>query len=155
MSPTPEQELAELKARSAALNAERQARVEAGRLADEIAEMKRLVALEEATVKAEADHGQLNRRIAIVHARRADDSIAGSVIVKRPNAQLWKRYQHTETKGAKASSDELDKLFAHCVVFPSTSEFEELFEEFPGMSVQLLAAISKLAGFRAEELTGK
>jgi hypothetical protein len=152
---TPEQELASIRAQRTAIAKDREQRAEGSRVRDAIAEERRLLALEEATVKAEADHGPLNRKVAIVHARRADDSIAGSVIVRRPNAQLWKRYQHTKTEGAKASSDELDKLFGHCVVFPPTSEFEELFEEFPGMSVQLLSAISKLAGFRIEEVSGK
>jgi hypothetical protein len=155
-NPTPEQkELADIKAKRAALHAEREAREDAGRTTGELAEQRRLLALEEATLKAEADHGALHKRIAVVHARYADDTIAGSIIVKRPNHMIWKRFQSIDADKPKEVSDGLVKLIAHCLVFPTQDECDRLLEELPATDMRLLRAIAKLAGNSATEVGGK
>jgi multidrug efflux pump subunit AcrA (membrane-fusion protein) len=154
-TPTPAQELAAVKAERAALAAARAARVEAEALADQLAEQRRLLELETAVVEAEEKHGALGRKIAIVHFRRADESIAGSCILKKPNHQIHRRFQLTDTKGEAAKSAEIDKLFLHCLVWPSVEKFEALVEEHPGASAVLLNTIGKLAGASSEETAGK
>lgn len=155
MSLTPAQELAALKAERAALANARDARNAESKVAEEIAEQRRLLAFEQAVVEAEEKHGALNRKIGVVHFRRADGSVAGSAILKRPNHQIYRRFQLTDTKGDAAKSAEIDKLIAHCLVWPELAQFETLLEEYPGAAGALLNTIALLSGAGAEETAGK
>ena len=155
MSLTPAQELAALKAQRTALANARDARVAEAKVADQIAEQRRLLDLETALVDAEEKHGALGRKIAVVNFKHADDSIAGSCIVKKPNHQIFRKFQLTDTKGEAARSNEIDALFRHCLVWPSLDKFEALVEEHPGASAALLNTIGRLAGASAEEAAGK
>lgn len=155
MSLTPAQELAALKAQRTALANARDARVAEAKVADEIAEQRRLLDLETALVDAEEKYGELNRKIAVVHVRRADGSIAGSVILKRPNHQIYRKYQLSDPKTERAKADEIDKLIAHCRVWPELESVESMLEEYAGSATSMLFAINKLAGFSAEDIAGK
>lgn len=155
MSLTPAQELAAVKAERAALAAARAARVDASKAEDQLLEQRRLLALETAVAEAEDKYGDLGRKIAVVHFKRADDSVAGSCILKRPNHIIFRKFQLTDTKGEAARSQEIDKLFAHCLVWPELEKFEALVEEYPGASGALLNTIARLAGASAEETAGK
>ncbi len=155
MSLTPAQELAALKAERAALADARDARKADAKIADEIAEQRRLLDLETALVEAEEKHGELNRKVAVVHVRRADGSIAGSVILKRANHQIYRKYQLSEPKTERAKADEIDKLIAHCRVWPELESVEGLLEEYPGAAGAMLNTINKLAGLKTEETAGK
>lgn len=155
MSGSPADELKALRAQRDALKSKREARDVPAAAETQIAEERRLLALEQATFDAESAHGEINRKIAIVHFRRADGSIAGSCIVKKPNHQIFRRFQMTDAEGAKAKTDQVDKLIAHCLVWPDVETYEQLVEEYPATPIKIATAISRLAGFGGEEVAGK
>lgn len=155
MSESPADELKALKAKREALKAKRVERDAPASVEAQLAEERRQFALEQATFDAESAHGELNRKIAVVHFRRADGSTAGSCIVKKPNHQIFRRFQMTDAEGAKAKTDQIDKLIAHCLVWPDVETYEQLVEEFPATPVKIATVISRLAGFGGEEVAGK
>lgn len=160
MSDAIKAELAEIEARRVKRKEERAARLEAKRPEDELVEARRLDAVEAALVDAEAKHGELGRGVLVVHARHADGRIAGSVIVKRPQPEFYKRASArigaaNAANKPDAAAQEGDKVIAHCRVWPEMGQVEALAVEVPGLSTLLFDAIAKLAGLLAQEVEGK
>ena len=149
-------ELAAINARRAARVAEREARRAAGETEAKIAEAKRLDALEEALVGSEADHGPLGKGVAVVHCRYADGTLLGSVIVKRPQAAYWTRFQGAlaDLKGDRRD-EKIQELWRHARVWPEIGAVEALVRELPNTPVRLMNAIALLAGEHIEEVSGK
>lgn len=138
-----ERELAEVRARRAALAAEREQRAASRLVADQLEAEKRGLRDEEAIEKAEAEHDP--KKIAVVH------SDVGVVIVKRPNHVLFKRFQDS----GEVTSEECDKLVRPCLVYPDKASWDRMLEEQPALLLRCANAVATLAGVRAKELTGK
>lgn len=100
---------------------------------------------EQAIELAEQEHGLAGKKIAIV------GTDLGVVIVKRPHAALFKRFQDR----GKTSSKELDELVRPCLVYPTVTEYERICDELPATLLHIADAVSGLAGVRAEHIAGK
>lgn len=150
-----EKKIAEIEARRkarAALRAESRPHADEERLL----EAQRRDALEAALVDAEEKHGLSGRGVAVVHAKYADGTLLGSVIVKRPVASYWTRFQGVIADKTGAPRDEeIQKLWRACLVWPKLDEAEKLVNELPNLSTKMLEVISRLAGDHSEEVAGK
>lgn len=151
----------ELKARleaarqkSAELEQRREERMELQRLRDQVEDAERKARLEEALADAEAEHGEVGRHLRVVHATYSDGHVLGSVIVKRPNPLIWKRFRDAGTNG-KLKDQDIEKLWRPSLVWPDASAVEALIEELPHTQMKLADACAALAGARTEELAGK
>jgi hypothetical protein len=151
-----EAKLAEVEARRAARQAARATDDELEAAKMRLAESQRLDRLEEAVLEAEAKHGKIGKGIAVVHCKFADGSPLGSVIVKRPVASYYERYQHAYQDLPEAKRRERTmELVAHALVWPSMGEVEALIKELPGSALPIANAIARLAGEHREDLAGK
>lgn len=144
-------QIEEIRAKRAALAAKRAEREEAQAEADAVAEELRLLALEEAVEAAEAEHGRLHQKIAVVNILRADGTVAGSAIVKRPHVAIWRRYQDLDNPTAA----DIAKVISACRVWPSAEQLDVLVSEYPAANLRLMTAIMALAGAHGEETKGK
>ena len=93
--------------------------------------------------KAEEKYGI--DRVGVVRTR------LGCVIVKRPNAVLYKRFQDRES----AKTQDLEKLVRPCLVYPDAAAFDRILEEQPATLTRVADCVVELAGFRAKEVSGK
>lgn len=149
-----DKELAELRAKRAALLAAKAARdVEEGARA-KLEQERRALRDEQALDEAEQKFGPAleygtgaadGRKIARV------PTDLGAVIVKRPNHVLFKRFQDS----GEANSAEFDKLVRPCLVHPDPATFDRFLEEQPAILVRVAGAVATLAGVRMKELAGK
>jgi hypothetical protein len=98
-----------------------------------------------AVASAEEEHGAQGVQIAAITTR------LGVVIVKRPTASLFRRFQDQ----GKTDHAALDKLVRPCLVHPDKSAFDALLDELPATLVLLADAVVELAGARAREVSGK
>lgn len=99
----------------------------------------------EALDKAETTIGKLGKKIALVQTDM------GAIIVKRPNAVLFKRFVDTSS----LKTDDLDKLVRPCLVHPPVAEFDRILDELPATLMRVANAVTALAGVRTEEAAGK
>lgn len=130
----------------------RESRLELSRLRDQVEAEERRARLEEALVAAEEKHGELGKHVRIVHATYSDGHVRGSVIVKRPNALIWKRFRDAS---GKAKDSDYEKLWRGSLVWPDASAVEALIEELPHTQIKLADACAVLAGAGADEIAGK
>jgi hypothetical protein len=100
---------------------------------------------EAAIAAAEAQHGPVGKRLAVVQTTE------GVIIVKRPNPLVFKRYQDE----GNHKSEAVDKLVRPCLVYPTKTEFDRICEEQPATLVRVGSHVVALAGFRQEEAAGK
>lgn len=140
-----ERRLADAKVERARLAAEREKREADRALAEELEREERAIRDEQAIADAEAAHGPLGKKIAAVHTSQ------GVVIVKRPNAALFRKF----TDAGELTSDECERLVRPSLVHPARAVFDKYAEEEPAILVRCANACAKLAGVRKEELTGK
>jgi hypothetical protein len=140
---TPEQRLAAIKAERASLAKAREARESAAAV---LAEVEReAMALEADKAMAEAEEKYGASKIAAVHTD------LGVVIVKRPHAALFKRFQDS----GEATYLEFEKLVRPCVVYPDTTKLDRILDELPATMARLGSAVAILAGVRMKEAQGK
>lgn len=139
------EELAELRARREALESVRRARDEAEAGAKKIAAEKFAIAKLEAIEEAEAKHGPLDQKIAVI------DTDLGAVIVKRAHAATFRKYQDR----GKSDHDTISNLVRPSLVYPALADFERICDELPATMARCADAIVGLAGFRVQELSGK
>jgi hypothetical protein len=145
MSTELEQKLSELRAKRAAL-AEERAKQEAERaLVEQIEAEERALRDDEAIAAAEAEHGPVGKRIAVVHTD------LGVIIVKRPNPLIFRRFQDKGT----TKTEDFDQLVRPCLVYPSKTEFDRILEELPATLIRAANAVCALAGVRHDEISGK
>lgn len=137
--------LAEVKAERARLAAERSARDEARTSDDEMERELQGLADDQALAKAELEIGPVGKKLAVCKTPR------GSVIVKKPNHVLFRRFQDS---GAD-STDEFEKLVRPCVVHPSPAAFDALLEEYPAALTAIATQVCALAGAQLKQLGGK
>ncbi len=138
-----EQRLAAATARTREVQAVRATSEAKRELADRVEAAEREAADEEAIAKAEEEHG----------AKKIDhvNTDLGCVIVKRPNAVLFKRFQD---KG-QTKSQELEKLVRPCVIHPDHAMLDRIFDEYPATLAAVANCVCILAGVRTEEMEGK
>jgi len=129
----------------------REERLETQQLRDQVEDAERQARLEEAIADAEAEHGALGRHIKVVHAIYDDEHIRGSMIIKRPNPLIFKRFRDT---GSMKSKD-IEKLWCSCLVWPDKSSVESMIEELPHTELKLANACADLAGASKKEIAGK
>lgn len=144
-------EKAELLARLEKAKAVR-AEYEPGAARAELEALRREVELEEreardapAIAKAEEEHGPIGEKIAVVKTGW------GSVVLKRPNHVIFKRFQDK----ASAKSDDFLALVKPCVVYPDAKTVEVIVEEYPATLVDLADVVVELARGRAREVSAK
>jgi len=113
--------------------------------AEELAAEKQGLLDDEALEQAELEHGPVGKKIAVVQTE------LGAVIVKRPHAAIYKRYQD---RGQTKTKD-IDQFVRTCIVYPSKTRFDEILEEQPATLLRVADACVMLAGFRAEEVSAK
>ena len=134
-------------ARAAAENAESK-RAEAA----EIAQLKEQIEIEKRRAEEaaklaelEAQYGTEGRFI------RRIDSPDGMVVVKRPAHVAYKQF----VDGNKFTLDACNKLVLCCLVYPSKEAYTDLTDKSPAVITAAANEIVKLAGFKAEDNTGK
>ncbi len=143
-----DKELNALRARHAELDARKAARDTARLAEDELESERRAVALAEAIDKAETEIGPLGVKIAVI------ESSEGPIIVKRPPAALFHRYQESVLAKSMSAVENL-KLVRPCVVYPALSEFDRMSSELGGLLGTAVLEVARLAGVRMEEVAGK
>jgi hypothetical protein len=95
--------------------------------------------------KAEEEIGPIGTRIQLV------ETSLGTIIVRRPNHLVWKKY----TRKEKVTADDVEQLIRTCLVYPDKARFNEIWEELPGVGSRLIDAISELAGLMGRDRSGK
>lgn len=140
-----EAELKALRAERAAIAAARRAREAERSTGEQIVAERLALADDQAIDKAEAEHGPIGKRIALV---RTD---LGTVILKRAHPHIFKRYSD---KGSIKSTD-LEALVRPSLVYPEVGKFDAILEDLPATLMRCADAIAVLAGVRTEELQGK
>lgn len=137
-----EQKLADVRARQAAVEAKR-AQTELEQLAEQLAKEERALEAAEALSKAEAEHGV--GKVGLV------ETDLGPVVVKRPNHVLFRKFQDTES----IKSIDVEKFVRPCVVHPTREQFDKIVEELPATLMRVANVVTRLAGARTEEISGK
>jgi len=137
--------LREVRARRAAVDEARAAAEAERELEVTLEREERALTDAEALAKAEAEYGPEGRKI------RALETPMGLIIVKRAGNAAFRRFMDLP----KATVDEAERLVRPCRVYPSSSEFDKIVDEYPALWLRLAGAVTKLAGFKAEELSEK
>jgi len=138
-----EQRIRDARARRETLEKARSDREEAEALQRRLADEERALKDAEALEAAEAKFDK--RKLATVETEM------GVIIVKRPHAAIFKRFQDQGSTNTK----QLEELVRPSIVHPTISEFEAIVEELPATLLRVANAVSRLAGIRAEEVAGK
>ena len=73
------------------------------------------------------------------------------VVVKRPAHVAYKQF----VDGNKFTLDACNKLVLCCLVYPSKEAYTDLTDKSPAVITAAANEIVKLAGFKAEDNTGK
>ncbi len=136
--------LTEVRAELAELRAKSEARAE-GTEAEQLEALNRDLADARAIDKAETELGPVGKRILAV------PTDLGVVIVKRPAAPTFKRFQDE----GKTTTESLEKLVRGSLVYPDAATFDRIIEELPATLARVANAVCSLAGVRAEEVAGK
>lgn len=134
------QRIADAKARREAAEAKRE-QLAASRAALEQAEREELEAANaEAIAAAEETHGPIGESTASVETH------GGIVIVKRPNALLYKKIgREIGSKNDQKAEAAAERLIRECLVHPSPEAYDALAEEYAGLSGVVITLIVKLA----------
>lgn len=138
----PPDELTALREQLAAARAERERKLDAATQAEELDAARRELADEQAINAAIDEHGILGRDIVAV------PTDFGTVIVKRPGALRWRRFQDSDNYKTEA----LEAFFLPCVVHPTQTELKAMLDKQPAILVRIGNAVTKLAGIRRDEL---
>jgi len=147
---TPEDlELAELRAKRAAVADKRARFAEQVAKAERLEAERRAVADEEAIARLEEEHGPLDKAIAVVYTD------LGAVVVRRAKPPAYKRFnEHITRENAKPFELSEQLVFA-CLLYPTREAFGAMVEAQPFTLIRCANAISTLAGVRAQEVAGK
>ncbi len=132
-------------AKSARFSAEATAEAERTALLDQVEAAERDARDKEAVLKAQRDHGPIGKRIAVIESK------SGTVILKRANHVLFRKFQDSESTDVAL----LERLIRPCIVYPDVSSFDRLIEDEPALITVCANAVCGLAGMRAKEVSGK
>lgn len=133
------------RARKAAADAKRAESEAAAAAAAELEALEREATDAEALAKCVAEIGPVGSKICVV------ETDMGAVVLRRPNAALFKRFQDQ----GKFDSAALDKLMRPCVVYPDGARLDQILDELPATLPRLANAVVELAGARSAELSAK
>jgi hypothetical protein len=148
LAPSPDDELAALRAKRQALRDAQDAETAARATADAIAKERRALADDEA--RATARKSQAPKTWAVVEG--IDAPSHDIVILKRPHAAAFKAFQDKE--GAKL--DDVEALVKPCVLYPDAATFDKLVSnDQPAVLVRCAEAVCFLAGARRSTELGK
>lgn len=140
-----QQELRDVRAQRAALQAQRAAKEAKDEEASELAKEKLQLRDEQALNDAIEKYGPVGKSIATV------ETDLGIVILRRASALKYRRFQD---KGS-FSVEDVTALVRPCVVWPSAGELDVLLDELPATLTRLASAIVSLAGHRGEGVAKK
>jgi len=151
-----EQRIAAAKARLAEAESKRSARLADKAALAEVEDLERQAKLADAVAEMESKHGDLGKKLAIVHATYADGAVAGSVIVKVASGPEWAAYK-AKIQAAKGVEidDTTERLWRTNVVYPDLAAVDALCKELPFLSTALGDAVGRLCGVRIEDLAAK
>lgn len=135
--------LAELRRQRAEIERARKARIEKEEAANELPRARRELEEAEAVDRFERELGR--KAISVV---KSDEGI---VIVKKPDARAFKRFQDAE----KVTTLEVEKLVMPCVIYPDADRFDRMVEEAPGLLSRCGDHVCYLAGIRKDDLEKK
>lgn len=149
---TIEEEMKELKARDAAAAAALEP-IEAQRAQRaELAAYRRAVEAKERAIKdapeiekAEAEHGPIGEKIAVI------ETDEGAIVIKKPPPVVFKRFQDKGT----TKTDDFLALVKPCLVYPDQRRLGEILEALPATLSRLADEAVALAGFGRKEVAGK
>lgn len=140
-----ESQLADINAKRAQFKADREAKRALPNAKQELERAARELADEEAVATAEDEHGEMGVHIMAVRTE------CGIVIVKRPAALIFRRFQDQ----GKSASQDLEKLVRPCLVHPNRESFDHYCDEQPATLLRVADAVAHLAGVRNTEVSGK
>lgn len=147
-----EQRAAEIDAELAALRAKRQEvasrRQAAADKREPIAALereRRALADEQAIEAAETEHGPDGEKIRVVQTS------LGVIIVRRAHSVAYKRFMDLKT----TRTEDCEKLARPCVIYPDSAALDRITTELPATWLRLVGALTKLAGFRSDEIEEK
>lgn len=106
---------------------------------------QRALADEQALGRLVAEHGAIGVKLQTVETDR------GLVVVQRPHALKWRRFQDR----GSFTVDDVTALVRPCVVHPSLAEFDLLLDELPATLSRIASAVVELAGHRTTEVSKK
>ena len=138
-------ELAALRSKRAAVEAERERKLAATEAIDELARERRALVDAEAINRAIDEHGKVGVVIEVVQTS------IGAVIVKRASAMRFKRFQD----GGEVTAQECERLVRPSLVHPSPEVFDLMIDEQPAIIMHAANAIARLAGIRKEDTQKK
>jgi hypothetical protein len=136
-------QLAEVRAKRAALAEARRIREEQRAQAEQLVDEVRGLADDEAIEAAENEHGA--KKIAVVKTDM------GAIILKRAHPNIFKRFQD---KGSMKHED-LERLVRPCLVYPDVAKFDAIMAELPATMLRCADTVSVLAGIRQEDVSAK
>jgi hypothetical protein len=137
-----EEQLAEIRARRAALAAEREELL-AGSPDEQLTKEQRALAAEEALTAAQRQHGA--KRVAMVVTDE------GPVVLRCPHVAAYRKFQDAEG----VDSAQTIELVKKCLLYPSAAELTRMLEAQPGALVELANTVVELAGHRKKALQAK
>ena len=144
-----DQELAELRAKRAAI-AERRARfAEQCAKRDRLEAERRQVADEDAIARLEEEHGPIDKVIGVVYTD------LGAVVVRRAKPPAYKRFNEAITRDNAKQFELSEQLVIPCLLYPTREAFAVMTEAQPFTMIRCANAISTLAGVRMQEVAGK
>lgn len=147
---SPEQtELAELRARRAAVAEARARHAEQVAAAGQLEVERRALADDEAIARLEQEHGPLDKAIAVVQTD------LGAVVVRRAKPPSFKRFNEGMTRDSPKAFELSEQLVLPCLLYPSREAFAAMIEQQPFTMIRVASAISTLAGVRMQEVAGK
>lgn len=125
---------------------------------DKVAELREIRELEEQVRKAEQD------ALDAPHIAKADEDLGirgrhfavvetdlGAVILKRPNALIFRKFQDS----GKSTTQAYESLVAKSLYYPSSKRFEEMCDDIPYLVTKCADVVSYLAGVRKKDLDPK
>lgn len=149
LSPEQQKELAEIKAKRAALAEQRDKRASERAEEDEFAREKRALIDDAAIARLEEEHGPDGKAIEVI---RTD---LGVVVVKRAPGPAFKRFQDMMSRENPKRHELTDTLVRPNLLHPEKEEFDRMLALQPHILIRAGNAIARLAGVREEEVAGK
>ncbi len=143
-----EERLAKAKAAVAAGAAKRAEQDAEREVLEEIERLERRAKDDVAIAAAEAAHGPVGKKIAVV------ETDLGAVIVKRAHPAKFKQWCDLGSE-RQLKSVEIEKFVRPCVVHPDAAALDQIFEELPATPARLANAVYELAQGRSKEVQGK
>lgn len=124
-----------LRVKRAALEAEREKKLAERAARDELAAEEMALRDFEAVEKAEAEHGEVGKMLAVVR------SPIGCIIVKKPRWAEYRRFQDSKQK-----HEDAETLVYGCIVHPDLPTARSMIKDFPALFAAASQMVAKLSG---------